>query len=84
MAPAAVQTKHPVAEKRIFAPESANASAMAGPGIQPGKPTQNSSIERFNRTFRDETLNFYVFSRLSEDREIVDNWVIEYNEQWPH
>ncbi len=57
---------------------------MAGPGIQPGKPTQNSSIERFNRTFRDEILNFYVFSRLSEDRENVDNWVIEYNEQWPH
>ena len=70
-------------EKNLRA-ESANASAMAGPGIQPGKPTQNSSIERFNRTFRDEILNFYVFSRLSEDRENVDNWVIEYNEQWPH
>jgi len=24
------------------------------------------------------------FSRLSEAREIVDNWIIEYNEQRPH
>ena len=52
--------------------------------IQPGKPTQNSYIERFNRTFRDEVLNFYVFSRLSEVREIVENWIVEYNEQRPH
>lgn len=52
--------------------------------IQPGKPTQNSYVERFNRTFRDEILNFYVFSRLSEVRDIVDNWIKEYNEQRPH
>ena len=42
---------------------------------QPGKPTQNSYVERFNRTFREEVLNFYVFSRLSEVRTIVDAWV---------
>ena len=51
---------------------------------QPGKPTQNSYVERFNRTFREEVLNFYVFSRLSEVREIVETWVKEYNEQRPH
>lgn len=52
--------------------------------IKPGKPTQNSYIERFNRTFRDEILDFYVFHRLSEVREITDNWIIEYNEIRPH
>ena len=51
---------------------------------QPGKPTQNSYVERFNRTFREEVLNFYVFSRLSEVRTMVDAWVQEYNEQRPH
>ena len=52
--------------------------------IQPGKPTQNSYIERFNRTFRDEVLNFYVFCRLSEVREITNKWIAEYNELRPH
>ena len=51
---------------------------------QPGKPTQNSYVERFNRTFREEVLKFYVFSRLNEVRTIVDAWVQEYNEQRPH
>jgi len=51
--------------------------------IQPGKPTQNSFIERFNRTSREEVLDFYVFSRLSEVRKITEDWLKQYNEQRP-
>ena len=52
--------------------------------IQPGKPTQNSYVERFNRTFRDEILNMYVFKTLSEVRELTEQWMTEYNEERPH
>ncbi len=52
--------------------------------IQPGKPAQNSFIERFNRTFCAEVLDFYLFRRLSEARENTGNWLKEYDEQRPH
>lgn len=52
--------------------------------IQPGKPTQNPYIERFNQTFRHEMLDFCLFSRLSEVRQVVDGWLEQYNEQRPH
>lgn len=52
--------------------------------IQPGKPTQNSYIERFNRTYRDEILNMYVFKTLTEVRARTELWITEYNEERPH
>ena len=52
--------------------------------IQPGKPAQNSFIERFNRTYREDILDMYIFENISEVSEITNKWVRFYNSERPH
>lgn len=52
--------------------------------IQPGKPVQNAFIERFNRTFREDVLDAYIFRNVNELMEIKDEWMKDYNENYPH
>ena len=52
--------------------------------IQPGKPNQNAYIERFNRSFRAEVLNRYLFTALADVGELSATWLVSYNEERPH
>lgn len=51
---------------------------------QPGCPAQNAYIERFNRTFRQEVLDGYLFNLLSEVKSVVASWRSTYNSIRPH
>jgi putative transposase len=52
--------------------------------IQPGKPTQNAYIERFNRTVRHEWLDLHVFDSIDQAQQLATCWLWTYNNERPH
>ncbi|RZJ76458.1 MAG: IS3 family transposase [Flavobacterium sp.] len=52
--------------------------------IQPGQPTQNAYVERFNGSMRRELLNAYIFRTLDEVRLKAEEWMYDYNNHRPH
>ena len=52
--------------------------------IAPGKPMQNGFVESFNGKLQDECLNEHLFSNLTEARQIIEKWRIDYNTNRPH
>jgi len=52
--------------------------------IEPGKPWQNGSEERFNGTVRDECLNLHIFTSLAEAYVRLSAFRQHYNSERPH
>jgi len=47
-------------------------------------PMRQGKIERFNRTYREDVLDAYLFNSLDEARRITFGWLEEYNSISPH
>ena len=52
--------------------------------IQPGKPTQNVFVERFNGSYKRGVLNKYIFEDIDQAREQTQIWMQDYNHYRPH
>jgi putative transposase len=52
--------------------------------IPGGRPDQNSLVERFNRSYREEVLDANLFNTVEDAQRRTEEWVTEYNHEWDH
>jgi putative transposase len=52
--------------------------------IEKGRPMQNGLVERFNRTYREEVLDAYLFEDLEQLRALTAQFIWSYNQERPH
>lgn len=52
--------------------------------IEKGRPMQNGLVERFNRTYREEVLDAYLFESLDQLRQLTALFIWSYNNERPH
>jgi putative transposase len=64
--------------------EWANKNQITLMYIQPGKPTQNSYFERFNRTVRHERLALHLFETIEQAQYLATEWLWTYNNERPN
>jgi len=50
----------------------------------PGRPMENGYIERFNRTFREEVMDAYLFNSISQFNIVAEKKIDDYNKNHPH
>jgi putative transposase len=52
--------------------------------IQPGYPQQNTYVERYNRTVRNDWLNHYLFNSIEDVENRATQWLWIYNNERPN
>lgn len=64
--------------------EWARANSIELKFIPKGKPHKNGYVERFNRTYREEILDSYLFDDLKTGQILSNSWMWIYNNERPH
>lgn len=52
--------------------------------IRPRSPTENSLVEKFNSTMRQEVLDRYLLTSMEEAGRMLEDWRVRYNLARPH
>jgi len=45
---------------------------------------QNGYIERFNKTFREDVLDAFIFEDMNQMRSQIEEWMGDYNNEHPY